>query len=368
MRSDPGLFPSRFSGLQPVQDVEPLDFGRRFLQFHGAAVEKDQAGLEVLIPEEISDQLGIPEHIRIFQDKPETEENEPGSFVLTYGAPLLEKMLADTLQKKPLVFCDLRFDYIKSAGFERLLGDQLAFYGAVASIETVAATRTRYVLLTYRYTAQSDEQKEGLLSMALNAETGAFVPDMAGMLENAGCWFEYKTPPEGSQELIASLQTHVERYAGKMLEHQLEPFRRSMSRRFQRDVDNLKDYYRSLEQEMRNNLENPNLSDKARQDRQAKIESLPAEQTGKIEDLHKKYTVRVRLRPAAAMLVNSPSRKIVCRMSRGKSTGQLFLIYNPVTRSIDPPACSGCGKPVSHVHLNADLASECLECHKQDSS
>jgi len=134
------------------------------------------------------------------------------------------------------------------------------------------------------------------------------------------------------------------------------------------DVSTAKGYYRSLEQEMRDNLENPNLSDRARQDRQAKIESLPAEQTGKIDDLHKKYTVRVRLRLAAAMLVNSPSRKIVCKMSRGKSTGQLFLIYNPVTRSIDPPACSGCGKPVSHVHLNADLASECLECHRQNSS
>ena len=361
MKSDAAQLSKPSQGFLFSRETEPLDFARRFLELHGAAVQIKQGGLEALVPEELCVRLGIVEHTRIYQDIPETEEETESHFI-NYGSPLLEKMLAQTLQRAPLAYCSMEFDYIKSGGFERLLKDQLTFFGAIASIDTVADIKTRYLHMDIRYTAQCDEQKEGLLSLAHNFETRAFVPDMAGMLNNMGFLTKFGRPPDGSLDLAASLKPHVDRYARIMLKEQLEPFRRSMERRLKRDVDNLREYYRSLEQEMRANLDNPNLSDSARQDRLAKIETLPRELTRKIEDLQKKYTIRVRTRPVAAMLVNSPAKKLVCRVIRGRMSGQLSLTYNPVTRGIDPLACSGCGISITHLHFNAELTPLCLEC------
>ncbi len=361
MKSDAAQLSKSFQDLSSSRETEPLDFARRFLELHGAAVQNEQGGLEALVPEELGVRLGIPEHTRIYQDNPEAAE-ETETHLINYGAPLLEKMLAETLQRAPLASCSLEFDYIKSGGFERLLRDQLTFYGAIASIETVGDIRTRYLHMDIRYTAQCDEQKEGLLSLVHNLETRTFVPDMAGMLDNLGFRLKYGRPPDGSRDLAASLQPHVDRCARIVLKEQLEPFRRSMERRLKRDVDNLREYYRSLEQEMRANLDNPNLSDSARQDRLAKIETLPQELNRKIEDLQKKYTIRVRTRPVAAILLNSPAKKLVCRVIRGRMSGQLSLTYNPVTRGIDPLACNKCGSSITHLHFNAELAPLCLEC------
>ena len=41
------------------------------------------------------------------------------------------------------------------------------------------------ILLTSRFLAQSDEQKEGLLDFAINMDTGALAPGMMQMLYNA---------------------------------------------------------------------------------------------------------------------------------------------------------------------------------------
>ncbi len=361
MRSDAEHVLKSSQDLSSIRETEPLDFALRFLELHDAAVQKEPGGLEALIPEELCARLGIPEHSRLQQDNPGNEE-EPGSHFINYGSPLLEKMLAETLHRAPLAYCTLEFDYIKSGGFERLLRDQLTFYGVIASTETVADIRTRYLHMDIRYTAQCDEQKEGLLSLVHNLESKVFVPVMAGMLDNLGFRIKYGKPPDGSHQLVASFQPHVERCARIMLQEQLEPFRRSMERRLKRDVHNLGEYYRSLEQEMRANMDNPNLSENARQDRMAKIKTLPQELSRKIEDLQKKYTIRVRMRPVAAMLVNSPAKKMVCRVIRGRMSGQLSLIYNPVTRGIDPLACSKCGGSITHVHFNSELTPMCLEC------
>ena len=50
-----------------------------------------------------------------------------------------------------------------------------------------------------------------------------------------------------------------------------------MNRKFRRDVRNLEEYYRSLEQEMQQSLVRSGLSDQLVQDRRAKIALIPEE-------------------------------------------------------------------------------------------
>jgi len=346
--------------------ASPIEFARRFLELNGAAVESQGAGIEALIPDQLRARLDTAEHIRI-SGKPEDEQNSSNrneDYVATYGAPILERMTGMALEKIPLTGCRLEFDYVKSGGFARLLEDRLTFYGAVASIETVAEVVADYLQVACRYTAQSDEQKEGLLTMVFNANTGGFVPGMAEALDSAGCRTVHTTPKAEAIQKVVSLSDQIELTVGRLIDERLEAFRARMNRRFQRDMENLKEYYASLEQEMKKSMEKPGLSDSARSDRQAKIEGLPAELASKTDDLFKKYSIKVRLQPAAAMHIRTPAKKIACRLSIGRQARQFFLTYNPVTRNLDPPPCSRCRKPISHIHFDAGLEPVCFECRR----
>lgn len=343
----------------------PLFFAEHFLRVKGAVVERDESGLDALIPGQLRDILHTGEYIRISDDAGDREER-PEHYRINYGSPLLDRMVSAALHRVPFLSCLLEFTYVKSGGFERLIGDQFSFYGASAGVETVADVTSDYLLVSCRYRAQSDEQKEGLLKMAFNLESKKFVPDMADMLESAGCGIVFTTNRDiGEMDILHRLFDPIRGRAKKMLSNALEPFQAGMSRRFKRDVNNLEQYYAGLETEMRKNLEKPTLSDNARADRLAKIAALPAEFKRKADDLFKKYSIRVEVEPVAAMIIRTPAKKIVCKLSIGRKEKRIFLTYNPVTRAMEPLECAICGKSIMHVHFNAGLKPVCFECGRQ---
>ncbi len=361
MRYDLGFVDVSGKISGPEQEPGPVDFARNFLQINGAAVEDSQAGLDALLPSDLQKELDVPEYVRILGEYTDSE-NQAAQHVVSYGTPLLDRMLSKTMEKIPLVSCSLDFDYIKSGGFQRLLDEHFSFYRAVVSIETVADTRVDYAMVASRYTAQSDEQKEGLLSLALNMDTGAYIPDMKRMFDAASFRMEYHEPDQHKQKRLAAMGHKIDAICRAMLSKELEPFRNSMNRRFKRDVKNLVEYYSSLELEMKKSLGNTALTAKARQERQAKIDSLPEELSAKTHDLLKKYSINIHLKPAAVMLVQTPARKIICKALIGKTPAQLSLTYNPVTRSIDPLACARCREFIFHVHFDHTHQPCCVKC------
>jgi hypothetical protein len=252
------------SGSQLDAGEHLLGFAERFLSVAGAVVEPHVSGIDALVPEELQALLNTDEHIRI-RSAGDPVEIHKDCFIMGYGSPLLDKMIESTLRKIPLLYCSLEFDYIKSARFDRLLNDQMTFYGAVADIETIADVIANYALVICRYKAQSDEQKEGLVEMAFNCDSKKLVPEMPKMLDSAVCRIQFSEGGINIQgaDMLAGLGSDIHKHAMRLIEDQLHSFRESMNRRFKRDVNNLEEYYAGLKTEMLNNLENPSLTDSA---------------------------------------------------------------------------------------------------------
>jgi len=146
------------------QDQDLAQFAFRFLENRGAVLERTTDGFEALLPDPLSQMLGIPEHIRI---KDGSDNDTNGMFSIRYGTPLLEKMVDAACAQAPLLACSLEFDYLKSQGFDRLVKEQFRFYKSMGEVESSAIIKTDYLLVICRYVAQSDEQKQGLLRLAL---------------------------------------------------------------------------------------------------------------------------------------------------------------------------------------------------------
>ena len=142
----------------------------------------------------------------------------------------------------------------------------------------------------------------------------------------------------------------------------IDLFQASMIRRFKRDIKNLKEYYSSLKTEMEKNLERPGLSKQLIEERKEKIALLPDELKRKGDDLFNKYRIKVKVMPCTIMLINTPAIKILCRISVGKKTKNLPMLYNPVTKSIDPLICDGCGHSITNLHFCDNLHTLCSFC------
>jgi hypothetical protein len=146
---------------------------------------------------------------------------------------------------------------------------------------------------------------------------------------------------------------------------EISSFQESMARRFRRDVVSLEKYYGALEKEMRKGLERPGLSAELIKDRKEKIALIPDELSRKKEDLFRKYSVKVKIEPCAAMVINTPAVKILYKVSIGRDHKRLSLIYNPVTKSIDPLVCDGCGRNITSTYFCNHFHLLCAMCRER---
>ncbi len=333
-------------------------FVRRFFEVHGAEIDKSSHGLDVLLPDHLALRLQTPEFLQLT-----TEADNKEKFAVQYGTPLLEKIVNTACGTAPVAGCRLNFHYIKRQGFDRLIQDRFVFHNCAGRVIGTAEVQTVYLLLACRYLAQSDEQKEGLFPLVFNLETGAAAPEMAGMLDSVEKTFEEDSvrPPLGGGK-IENVLKWVQRQAGLIVEKEIEPFQDSMNRRFHRDVANLEEYYADLKLEMQASLKRPGISAQLMSDREAKISLIPGELERKKSDLFKKYSIRVKLALCGGIQIVTPAVKILYETSHGRKKKQLSLIYNPVTKSLDPLVCDGCADSTFSVRFCSHLHLLCPAC------
>jgi hypothetical protein len=357
--------------------AELMDFIHRFLDRHEAAVEESDTGLDVIMPERLIERLGTPEFIRL--------ETGPGAaaalgsdapskqaFSIAYGSEFLERVLRLACEDIPLLSCQVDFHYLKSQGFDALIRECFQFKGGLGRLDQWAKVLTHYAVLTCRYRAQSDEQKEGLCELALNLETGAHVPDLtSGLGVAARSWVASTSALKGLSDSLRTVLGGLKQAASGMILRETAAFQESMNRKFRRDVLNLEEYYRSLEQEMRQSLDRSRLSDQLVQDRRAKIALIPEELARKKDDLFKKYSIRIAIVPCAVLLVSTPAVKVLMTVAIGKKQKTLSAFYNPITKTMDPLVCKGCRGSATRVEfcdqnhlLCPDCAGRCPVCRK----
>ncbi len=95
--------------FEPDQEIE--HFVCRFLETHGAVLEKNSKEFEALLFESLSGLLKTPEHIYINRGfVPDTPDADPESrltYSINYGSHLLEKMVNAACVQVPLLACQI---------------------------------------------------------------------------------------------------------------------------------------------------------------------------------------------------------------------------------------------------------------------
>ena len=150
------------------------EFVADLLESEGAVVEPvEPDGLEVLAPEPLRAAMGWPEFAQLGFGATLPAGAIPigleGDWLGRIGALLGER---GRLAERQLVTAN---DVAAPSDPQRLLDRALDLPNAVWRLQGAKPTWTRCLLLAFRYTAMSDEKREGLIWFGFNQGTGAVI-------------------------------------------------------------------------------------------------------------------------------------------------------------------------------------------------
>jgi hypothetical protein len=329
---------------------ELRDFVAEVLERRGAAVEAvEPDGLEVLAPKPVRDALGWPELALLGFSAQHPNQGIPigleGDWLDRFGALLGEQGRWSERQMTPSGRPSAPGDP------ERVLEHALDLPNAVWRFHRMTETFTRCLLLTFRYTALSDEKREGLIRLNFNLGTGAVIDEIAARLRHLlPQEADWQAPDPEVRALAgpgwdgALLQSRVQPLLDTQVKSELETFLRAMRRRLERDRNRVHGYHDDLRRLALKRLATLAgiAGEKAAADcrrETLRVAAIEREYRAKLDDLRHNYALRVTLDWVQALELYVPVHRFEVVIKRRKGERLVRLDWHPLVRLIELLPC-----------------------------
>jgi hypothetical protein len=341
------------------------EFVADLLDSEGALVEPvEPDGLDVLAPEALRAAMGWPELARLaFGGQP-----PPGALAVGLEGDWLDRFGAllgsrGRLAERQLV---LPGPAAPPAEAERRLEAAIDLGNAIWRLRGAAPAWTRCLLLAFRYTATSDERREGLVWLGFNAGTGAVLGEnivgrlrhlLAGDLE--WCVPDQAVRAEAGWTLDAGLLgERVRNAVDHLVRTDLEPFLRAMRRRLDRDSARVHEYHDDLRRSALTKLAalQSARSDKAEADcsrESLRVAAIEREYAAKLDDLRHNYALRVTVDWVQGLVLFAPVHRYEVLIRRRKGERVVAIDWHPAIRAMEPPLCEW-GRGLERARLVCD--------------
>ena len=327
------------------------EFVADLLDSEGALVEPvEPDSLDVLAPEPLRAAMGWPELARLGFGA----QLPPGAMAVGLEGDWLDRFGAllgnrGRLAERQLV---LAVPSAPPGDPERRLESALDLGNAIWRLRGATPGWTRCLLLALRYTATSDERREGLVWLGFNAGTGAVLGDdlVERLRQVLAGELEWRVPDpavraEAGQALDAQmLAERVRGAADHLVRCDLEPFLRAMRRRLDRDSARVHAYHDDLRRSALAKLAGLQSAagDKADADRKReslRVAAIEREYAAKLDDLRHNYALRVTVEWVQGLILFAPVHRYEVLIRRRKGERIVSIDWHPAARMMEPPLC-----------------------------
>ena len=360
---------------------ELRDFVSDVLEIEGSAVEAvEPDGLEVLAPEPLRTAMDWPELVRLGFGA----ELPSGAVAVGFEGDWLDRfgaLLRDRGRwaERQLVLPD---PMPRIAYPERLLDHALDLPNAIWRLHGVSTAWARCLLLAFRYTAVSDEKREGLVWLGFNQGTGAVIDDVLARLRPLlAADTEWQVPDPDVRRAAGpawdapTLEARVRPLLKHRVRLEMEPFLRTMRRRLDRDRTRIHEYHNDLHLVAQKRLASlaGASGEKAEGDRKRemlRIAAIEREYSAKLDDLRRNYALHVTIEWAQGLELFVPVQRFEVLIKRRKGERLIRIDWHPTVRLMEPPPSDwGLGLERSrfvcddHLHItDAAGQSPCPSC------
>jgi len=312
------------AGTAPGEDGRMQRFAATLLAQAGGLVEPvEPDGLEVLAPAALHEVLGVGELCRLGfgptlpagAERVGIESDWLGRFERVLGprGRSSRRVLPAAGRRAP--------------DAAALLAQELTLDNATFRLLDVAQAWTRYLLLDFRFTAMSEEKRQGTRRLAINLATGA-MPDalmeqLAPLLgaEAVADMADGRTGDDKPRDLpaywpSARLAGQVQRALPSRIEQALAPFTKELERRLARDQDRLHAYHDGLHREAFLRAAGLREGDSGRERQAMRAAAVAREYQAKLDDLARKYALRVTAAWVQTLELVTPVHRLTVQVRR----------------------------------------------------
>ena len=329
---------------------ELRDFVADLLERKGAAIEAlGPDGLELLAPEPVRKAMGWPELAHLGFGTERTDGAIPigleGDWLDRFGALLADEGRRSEREVRPPAAVPAPSDP------ERVLEPAIDLPNAVWRFQGMSATCTRCLMLGFRYTAVSDEKREGLIWLGFNLGTGAVVSDILARLRPALAQMaDWQAPERATRSAVGSgwsaarLEARLRPLLDRQVRDSMEPFLRAKRRRLGRDRNRVHAYHDDLRSASLKRLAAlaGAQGDRAEADRRRetlRVAAIEREYRAKLDDLRHNYALRVTVEWVQALDLYVPVQRFDVLIRRRKGERVIQLDWHPLVKTAELPPC-----------------------------
>jgi len=395
---------------------ELADFVLNYYREGGAIVEPPAYGVhEVLLPDELAARLGLSAYQRFaFDDMLAAEANGAGEVThLGYGHPLVESLIEAARQGAACTRLYVNAVRLDKRGLADLARKALSFPNArLVEVEDQTESRTlgHYVRFNFKAALITDEKREQLLSVLMDAQGGYAVQelteierlttletmpgfehlpvmppvwrslveeppfDKASTLrqaqDTAGSAQRLRRPL--SRQALEGLLERAKRAALDELAEPLDNLQRRAARFLELDRARLEQYYDDMQRDLKRRLERAADGDR-RKALEDKLGAVQIEREVKLADAEAKYRLRVELELINLLVIAQPRLVLPMNVVNRTATVTRTVVWNPLLHRIEPLTCDVCGRASTRLflctgghlaHEECLLPHQCVDCKR----
>ena len=332
---------------------------RGALEVSGCLVEDGKDYLEVLVPQEIAARIGMGEH-QLLYFGPQKEGD--GEFI-SYSSEILDN-ISQLIQDKGL-FCktNLPHLYLKREGLGEAISRKLSFLNSTYRLKQVGQRLVSYLVFHFKYSAISEEKKEGIVPVVINEMTLASPKEMTNALKSYYEESLEEREAKGGRPL-EEIYSAACKIAAREIRQDAADFERGLNRRLNKDVARLKEYYGALKEEVQEVIRKRELLGEEKERELSKLKAIDMELNRKIKDQQDRYSLKVNVSLVNAMRIMMPASVITLRVKRKDKEKDLLLTWNPLLKELESPVCERCFDTLKELYLcDEKLHCLCPQCH-----
>ncbi len=336
-----------------------VEWAQALLLSRGALAESDQESvLRAMLPADVAATLGAGDWLSL-NFTPGPGADDPGEWLDRLEAllPAKPRIVGGRLRNPPPV---LPLDD------EAVLSRDLVVQNGVYRFSESSAGSAVYLVFTFQYTVESDERAIGLVTVCLNSTARSVVAQPEVLLRLVREQLEEDPAFRANPEELTRIYPAALKAARREIRKFVVGLEETANRRLVRDAERIEFYYRRLLAQIEKKIEQRQTKHPedrgALEKERSRLHSTELDRKAKLEDLVRKYSLRIRIDRADVLAVRLPVREITVRLIRKKTERTLGLHWNSLLRLLEPVSCEHCLGQAHPLFLCDTAHCLCKEC------
>jgi hypothetical protein len=334
----------------------PFDFVASAAQLWGCEVERQGPRIDVIASERALG-IGLQPDFVSYTEEPDVADLEDDCEWIGLGSAALERWTQVVMSSFPWAAAEVvDLPAMRDLG-ARKVAEHWAPRNAVTELKSISPTPFDVLTVYACATLQADDHRDILIDATVALDPLILLPRYSQVIaQQALREIRNARPHVWPDSVTQRILDHL----GGQAQEAGRSFFESATRRLDRDLSRMAQYYQRLRDEVGSRRLKGKLTlEEATEKKQA----IASEEANKTSELRHRFSPRTLVSPMAAQVTRIPGFRVEFLARRRKQSRILELRYDALTHKLLPLACDACGQATIEPALCDDhLHALCVGC------